>query len=64
VQINITQYVSKIIKDFLEEIVGKSSTPAGNHLFKIREDGQKLVDEMADAFHHTYQLLFSANCAR
>jgi hypothetical protein len=29
VQINMTQYVSKIIKDFLEEMVGKSSTLAG-----------------------------------
>ncbi len=57
-----TQYVSKIIKDFLEEIIGKSSTPVGDHLFKIREDGQKLDDEMADAFYHTvYQLLFAAN---
>ncbi len=43
VQINMTQYFSKIIKDFLEEIVGKSSTPAGDHLFKIREDGQNLM---------------------
>jgi hypothetical protein len=43
VQINMTQYVSKIIEDFPEEIVGKSSTPAGDHLFKIREDGQNLM---------------------
>ncbi len=57
-----TQYVFKIIKDFPEEIVGKSSTPAGDHLFKIRQYQQKLDDEMADAFHHTvYQLLFAAN---
>ncbi len=64
VQINMTQYVSKIIEDFPEENVGKSSTLAGDHLFKIREDGRKLDDEMADAFHHTvYQLLFAANCA-
>jgi hypothetical protein len=64
VQINMTQYVSKIIEDFLEEIVGKLSTPAGDHLFKIREDGQNLDDEMADAFHYTvYQALFAANCA-
>ncbi len=42
VQINMTRYVSKIIEDFLEEIVGKSSTPAGDHLIKIREDGRKL----------------------
>jgi hypothetical protein len=33
-----TQYVSMIIEEFPEEIVGKSSTPAGDHLFKIRED--------------------------
>ncbi len=65
VQINMTQYVSKIIKDFPEEIVGKSSTPAGDHLFKIREDEWKLDDEIADAFHHTvYQLLFAENSAR
>ena len=53
-----------IIKEFPEEIIGKLATPAGDHLFKIREDGQKLDDEMADAFHHTvYQLFFPANCA-
>jgi hypothetical protein len=64
VQINMNLYISKIIKEFPEEIVGKSATPARNHLFKIREDGCKLDDEMADAFHHTvYQLLFAANCA-
>jgi hypothetical protein len=59
-----TQYVSKIIQDFLEVIAGKTSTPAGDHLFKIRDDGQKIDNEMADALHHTvYQLLFTANCA-
>jgi hypothetical protein len=53
VQINMTQYISKIIKEFPEEIIGKLATPAEDHLFKIREDGQKLDDEMADAFHRT-----------
>ncbi len=58
------QYISRIIKEFPEEIIGKLATPAGDHLFKIREDGQKFDDEMADAFHHTvYQLLFAANRA-
>ncbi len=38
---------------------------AGDHLFKVREDGRKLSEELADAFHHTvYQLLFAANRAR
>jgi hypothetical protein len=65
VQINMTQYISRIIKEFLEETIEKLATLAGDHLFKIREDGQKLDDEMADAFHHAvYQLLFTANCAR
>ena len=65
VKINMTKYIGKIIKDFPEEILGKQATPAGNHLFKVREDGHKLDEEQANAFHHTvYQLLFAANRAR
>ncbi len=62
VKINMTQYISKVIEAFPKEIVRKAATPAGDHLFKAREDGQKLNEEQADAFHHTvYQLLFVAN---
>jgi hypothetical protein len=65
VKINMTQYVSKIIKEFPGEILGKRATLAGDHLFKVREDGTKLNEEQADVFHHTvYQLLFAANQAR
>ena len=65
VKINMTKYIRKIIDDFPEEILGKQVTPAGDHLFKIREDGRKLDEEQANAFHHTvYQLLFVANRAR
>jgi hypothetical protein len=49
VQINMNLYISKIIKEFPEEILGKTSTPAGDHLFKLREDGRKLDDEMQTA---------------
>jgi hypothetical protein len=42
-------YISKIIKEFPEEIIGKTSTPAGDYLFKIRGDGCKLDDEMQTA---------------
>jgi hypothetical protein len=49
VQINMNLYISKIINKFPEEIIGKTSTPAGDHLFKIREDGHKLDDEMQTA---------------
>jgi hypothetical protein len=60
-----TQYKSKIIKEFPEEILGKLATPAGDHLFKVREDGTKLNEEQADAFHHTmYQLLFATSQVR
>jgi hypothetical protein len=62
VKINMTQYISKVIEAFPKEIVGKAATPAGDHLIKVREDGQKLDEEQADAFHHTvYQLLFATN---
>jgi hypothetical protein len=49
VQINMNLYISKIIKEFPEKIIGKTSTPAGDHLFKTREDGHKLDDEMQTA---------------
>jgi hypothetical protein len=65
VKINMTEYLTKVIADFLEEIVGKAATPAGNHLFKVIDEGQKLNDEQADNFHNTvYQLLFATNRAR
>jgi hypothetical protein len=48
-QINMNLYISTIIKESPEEIIGKTSTPAGDHLFRIREDGCKLDDEMQTA---------------
>ena len=65
VRINMTPYISNIITEFPEEIKGTYATPAADHLFKVRDDGKKLPEEQADAFHHTvYQLLFVANRAR
>jgi len=62
VRINMTPYISNIITEFPEEIKGTYATPAADHLFKVRDDGRKLPEEQADAFHHTvYQLLFVAN---
>ncbi len=41
------------------------ATPANDYLLKVCEDGRKLNEELAEAFHHTvYQLLFTANRAR
>jgi hypothetical protein len=41
VKINMMQYFSKVIEAFPKEIVGKAATPAGDHLFKVREDEHK-----------------------
>jgi len=65
VRVNMCDYLRNVIKEFPEEITGTCATPASDHLFKVREDGRKLSEELADAFHHTvYQLLFAANRAR
>jgi hypothetical protein len=57
VKINMTEYLTKVIADFPEEIIGKAATPAGNHLFKVKDEERKLNEEQVDAFHHTvYQL--------
>jgi len=53
VKINMTKYLTNVIADFPEEIIGKADTPAGDHLFKVRDEGRKLNEEKADAFHHT-----------
>ena len=59
VRINMWDHLGRVIKEFPEE------TPASDHLFKLHEDGRKLTEELADAFHHmVYQLLFAANRAR
>jgi hypothetical protein len=65
VRINMNQYLSKIIKEFPQEISGMCVTPAADHSYKIQENGNKPNEELAEAFHHTtYQLLFAANRAQ
>ncbi len=62
VKVNMWDYLRKVIKEFPEEITGVCATPAGDYLFKVCDDGKKLNEEQAEAFHHTvYQLLFAAN---
>ena len=48
VWINMCKYLSKVIEDFPEEIMGVSTTPAADYLFKVREDAKKLNEEQAD----------------
>jgi hypothetical protein len=57
--------LTKVIADFPEEKNEKAATPDGDHRFKVRDEGRKLNEEQADAFHHTvYQLLYVVNRAR
>jgi hypothetical protein len=59
------QYLDKVIIEFPEEVTGVSATRASDYLFQVREDGRKLNNKQAEAFHHmTYQCLFAANRAR
>jgi hypothetical protein len=65
VKVNTWDCLRKVIKKFPEEITGVCATPAGDYLFKVRDDGKKLNEEQAEVFHHTvYQLLFAANQAQ
>ncbi len=65
VRINLWDYLKKVIEEFPEEIMRVCATPANDYLFKVRENGTKLNEELAKAFHHTvYQLLFAASIAR
>jgi hypothetical protein len=65
VHINMWDYIKKVIREFPEEITRVCATPARDYLFKVREDGKKLNEELAESFHHTvFQLLFAANRAR
>ena len=61
------KYLQKIIDEFLEVLRGTKACPAGDNLFKIRddEDWERLPEEMARQFHRTMaQLLFLCKRAR
>jgi hypothetical protein len=65
VRINMWDYLRKVIKEFPKEITGVCATPASDYLFKVRNDGKKLREELVEVFHHTvYQILFAASRAR
>jgi hypothetical protein len=60
-------YLTNVIGEFPELILGKAPTPAGDHLFKIRDEKESkpLEKERALVFHHTAaQLIFLATRAR
>ena len=57
VKVSMIKYISNIIKEFPETIIGSAPSPAADHLFQVwDEDDPKywpLPKEQAIAFHHT-----------
>ena len=44
--ISMIKYVYKVIEEFPKVLRGTNTSPAGNHLFTVREDGErKLLPE-------------------
>ena len=65
--INMTEYIKTILSDFPEDISGTRTTPAGDHLFQVRDpsEARLLPEEQATSFHHAVaQLLFLSARAR
>jgi hypothetical protein len=60
-------YLKGVIQDFPEEITGRATSPAADHLFTIRseKDSKPLEEERAIAFHHSVaQILFTTTSSR
>jgi hypothetical protein len=67
VQVSMIAYTSKVILDFPKSITTSCTSPAGDHLFIIRDasEAKFLLEEQAQAFHHTVvQLLFLCKCTQ
>jgi hypothetical protein len=65
--VSMVMYLRNMINLFPEEITGNVSTPAADHLFNVRGEGEArlLEEERALAFHHTVaQLIFMLTRAR
>ena len=59
--ISMIKYLQEVIKEWPEVLKGSKGNPYGDHLFNVREDGERklLPEEMANQFHLTMaQLLF------
>ena len=53
--VSMIKYLSKVIEEFPKIIKGTRSSPAGDHLFQVREDADRklLPEEQARQFHRT-----------
>mmetsp|Transcript_26671 Transcript_26671/g.56142 ORF Transcript_26671/g.56142 Transcript_26671/m.56142 type:complete len:625 (+) Transcript_26671:3224-5098(+) len=68
VKVSMVDYFKKTIREFPEEIVGTAPTPAGDHLFQVRAEEERVLldEERARAFHHAVaQMMFATvRCRR
>ena len=67
VQMYVMPYINEMLRDFSQEVVRTTSTPAADHLFEVRNSKKapKLPVEQAIAFHHNIaKLFFVSNQAR
>ena len=63
--IDMEQYLNNILKDLPDDMNGLATTPAADHLFKVRDNAPKLNKENAELFHKVVaQLLFVAQRGR
>ena len=65
--VSMIKHLHKVIEEFPEVLRGTKASPSGDHLFTIREYGERkfLPEEQARQFHHTVaQLLFLCKSAR
>ena len=53
--VSMIKYLQKIIEEFPEDIKSTRASPAGDHLFEVREDADRKVlpEEQARQFHRT-----------
>jgi hypothetical protein len=58
-----SEYTRTIITDFPEEITGTRTTPAADHLFKVRDkaEARPLLEEQAREFPLKTQFLICQN---
>ena len=59
VRVNTWDYLGKVSNEFPRKITRTCTMLASDHLFKVREDGRKLNEELADAFQHMVQTALS-----
>ena len=63
--IDMEDMIDEILSDVPEDMGGVATTPAADHLFKVRDNVKKLPQDVADLFHRkTAQLLFVAQRGR